>query len=414
MNEREAVLNALIKQEQNGYSTIILNNVLNNINTQNGKNSNSVSFITTLFYGVIERKITLDYIIEKFLNKPLKKLPVLVLNVLRMAVFEGLYLNTPHFAVVNEAVNLVKKSKYKYLSGMVNAVVKKAVLYDLKYLNNKPESIKFSCNEDIFNTVKDYIGKEEAEHFFINSFNKAPVFVSVNTLKTTKEELLKTSDIFLDTDVENVLELKSFNSKEKLFLNGYYFVQDISAAMCVHLANPKKNERIFDVCAAPGGKSFLTSLICKNKAEILSADIYVKRTELIKKTAEKLGLNIKTLVNNGEIYNKDLGKFDLVLCDVPCSGLGTVRRKPEIKYKTLNEIEGLYKIQRNILKVSSEYVKEGGRILYSTCTLNKKENNEVIEEFLSENKNFYLKEQKVFYNKINGGDGFFAALIYKK
>ena len=104
----------------------------------------------------------------------------------------------------------------------------------------------------------------------------------------------------------------------------------------------------------------------------------------------------------------------MVLCDVPCSGLGTVRRKPEIKYKTLNEIEGLYKIQRNILKVSSEYVKEGGRILYSTCTLNKKENNEVIEEFLSENKNFYLKEQKVFYNKINGGDGFFAALIYKK
>ena len=191
-------------------------------------------------------------------------------------------------------------------------------------------------------------------------------------------------------------------------------MQDTASQTAVAVLSPKKNDRVLDMCAAPGGKSFSMALLMENKGEVISCDIYDHKCELIKKSANRLGLDIiKPMVQDATVYNKNLGEFDCVLCDVPCSGLGIIRRKPDIKYKDFSEFDGLLPIQKAILNNAKSYVKAGGKLLYSTCTLRKSENEDIVNEFLAQNNDFKLEYSHTFMPHIDGTDGFYCALLIK-
>ena len=199
-----------------------------------------------------------------------------------------------------------------------------------------------------------------------------------------------------------------------MHLSGQYYIQDISAANSVYLADPKENEKILDLCSAPGGKSFTAYLLSNGKADITACDVYEQRLKLVENTAKKLGFNINTQVNDATVFNENLGLYDLVICDVPCTGFGVIRRKPEIKYKEQNEIDSITDLQLKIVDNAVKYVKSGGRMLYSTCTLNKKENHEIVEYILNNNKDFYLDLEKTMLPNEMNGDGFYAAIIKRR
>ena len=404
MKPRNIVFNALNKVENDGYSTIVLNSYLKEYDGE------SSAFITALYYGVIERKITLDYILDKYLTKSTKSLNREVLTILRMGLYEALYMNSPIYAVTNEYVNLIKTTKFKSLQGLVNAVLRKSGEYQLKYLENKSDEIKFSVNSCVKNTLYNAIGEEKGREFFENSLKPAPVFVRINTLKN---EFI-VPDGFIATSLKDVYEVKGFNSKDKNHQDGYYYVQDFSAANSVYLANPKENENILDLCSAPGGKSFTAFLLSKGKANITACDIYESRLNLVKNAADKLGFKINTMVNDATVFNEKLGVYDLVICDVPCTGFGVIRRKPEIKYKEQEEIESIIDLQQKIVDNAVKYVKSGGRMLYSTCTLNTAENRGIVNYILSKNPEFYLDVEKTMLPCENNGDGFYAAILKRR
>ncbi len=404
MKARKVVFNALTKVENDGYSTIILNSILNSYD------GNDSAFITALYYGVIERKITLDYILDKYIDKGIKSLKIEVLTILRMGLYEALFMSAPLYAITNKYVNIAKNSKFKSAQGLINAVLRKAGSYDVKYLENKPNSVKYSVNDAVFNTIEETIGTEATVDFFNNSFNAAPVFAVWNHLKGN----IEIPSHFEKTDLDNVYKLPTFSTNDKLFKNGYYYIQDISAANSIYLANPKENERILDLCSAPGGKSFTAYLLSNGKADITSCDVYAQRLFLVRETADKLGFKINTVINDATKFNRNLGEYDLVICDVPCTGFGVIRRKPEIKYKNQSEIESIKELQINIVNNAVKYVKSGGRLLYSTCTINKKENEDIVNYILKNNSDFYLDIQKTMLPNEKNGDGFYAAVIKRR
>ena len=200
-----------------------------------------------------------------------------------------------------------------------------------------------------------------------------------------------------------------------IFKKGLFHVEDLASQTALSVLSLKKGERVFDMCAAPGGKSFTMAEMLENTGEVVSADLYEQRVELIKNGANRLGLvSIKPIVADATVYNESLGEFDTILCDVPCSGLGVIRRKPDIKYKPENDFGELEDIQYSILNNAVKYLKKGGRILYSTCTLRKDENENLVNRFLREHKEFYKAEEKSLMPHINNTDGFYYALLKEK
>ena len=203
-------------------------------------------------------------------------------------------------------------------------------------------------------------------------------------------------------------------ANNELFKKGYFYAQDKASARAIAVLNPKPDSRVLDMCASPGGKSFTAANLMQNKGEIISCDLYEQRVGLIKKTAEQLGLSIITpKVNDATVYNEDLGKFDFIICDVPCSGLGVIRRKPELKYKEQNDFSELESIQYKILSSAAKYLKENGKILYSTCTLRNGENENLVNSFLKEYNGFQKVYEHTFMPHIDKTDGFYCALLSK-
>jgi len=425
-NERKVLVSALLKAEKSGYSNIILDSILN----ETDLNSVGKAFVTTAFYGVLERKIAIDFILNNYLKKPISKTPPYTSAVLRSAVYQMLYMDKiPNSAAINEAVKLMKKSKERGNSGLVNAVLRNVSNEKSQdILNGLTEpDIKYSVEKWIYNRLISDYSEKKINSFFENSLLPPPVFIRVNTLKEdafdlVREEFESIGATIKPTDFEDFYATYGIKNVEKLktFKNGLFFVQDYSSRFAVASLDAKPDERILDCCAAPGGKSFSIAMDMQNKGEVISLDIHSHRVDLIKKGAERLGLNIiNAAVNDATNYNNDLGLFDRVICDVPCSGLGVVRRKPEIKYKREEECNALPEIQSKILRVSSQYVKSGGRLVYSTCTLFKSENDNVVAEFLNNNKEFKLVSA---YRQNNNdtltlmppcdlGDGFFIAVM---
>ncbi len=425
-NERRVLVSALLKAEKSGYSNIVLDNVLNDSDLdQNGRN-----FVTSAFYGVLERKISIDNILNLYLKRPIDKAPPLTAAVLRSGVQQIVFMNKiPDSAAVNEAVKLIKKSKESGNSGLVNAVLRKVSSKDHReYIESHEKTdVRYSVAEWIYSSLKEKYSKERTNAFLENSLLPPPVFVRLNTkfsdsFELLKKELAEHSATLIPTSCADVYKANNIRNIEKLaaYKNGLFFVQDLSSRLAVKALGAKPGERILDCCAAPGGKSFSIALDMEDMGEVVSCDIHPHRVSLIEKGAERLRLkSITPKVLDATIFDERLGLFDRVLCDAPCSGIGVIRRKPEIKYKEDNECLALVSLQNNILKNVSRYVKKGGRLIYSTCTLLERENDGVIRHFLNDNTDFKLvsvldgheSDTKTFMPPYDEGDGFFIAVM---
>ena len=430
---RQSAFDILFKVERSGaYSNLALDSELEN----NSESSQDSAFLTALVYGTLERLITIDYNLSLYLKQPLKKLKPEVLIALRLGTYQILFMDkVPERAAVNESVQLVKNNRAAFASGLVNAVLRNIAKNGLRFPNSDNEiynmSVRFSFPEWIVQLWSNAYGTDTAFKLLEAMSKSAPINIRVNTQKVSTDELielLKSEGVESKTIdwLPDALELVSPGAVENLrsYNDGLFHVQDLSSQLCCAALAPKPNERVFDMCAAPGGKSFTLSQLMESKGDLLSFDIYDSRLALIESGAKRLGLNnIRVASNNAAEFNSELGMADKVLCDVPCSGLGVIRRKPEIRYKQPADIDKLPQIQYDILCSCSKYVNNGGKLVYSTCSINPAENAEVCERFLAEHKNFkaiktlpelpqrFEGDEKylTLMPHINGTDGFFIA-----
>ncbi len=382
----------------NAYSNLTIDTYLQ----KNNMDARDKAFVSALVYGVCERQITLDYNLSQYLKQPLKKLKPEVLIALRLGAYQLLFMDKiPSSAAVNESVNLVKANRASFASGLVNAVLRKIMTNGLVLPDKKDKnylSVKYSCPQWLVDMYCSAYGCDNGEEILKSSLGEVPVYIRVNTTKTTDENLIlsleKEGIIAGKTGyVENALKLTKPGAVESLqsFKDGCFHVQDISSQLCCKALGAEEGDSVLDVCSAPGGKTFTICESMNDTGSITSCDIYSSRVNLINDGAARLNLSsVRTVVNDASVFNPSLGFFDKVLCDVPCSGLGIIRRKPEIKYKSPDDIDKLYSLQYLILCITSRYVKENGTLIYSTCSLNPKENTEVCRRFLQENKEFVL------------------------
>ncbi len=427
---RELAAEILVSVEKNGaYSSLALNDALKNVELKEARDKNLVS---SLVYAVIEHRLTIDLCLSSFLKQPLKKLHPTVLSLLRLGAVQILYFDKiPVSAAVNESVNIAKKKHLSYAAGMINAVLRRVAKEGIALPEGNSVdalSVRYSYPEELCSLFVKQFGNDEAERIFKTNEGRRPIFIRVNTLRTDADSLIKELEecgiTVGKTTLENCLEIKNFGdiTSNDAFAKGYFYVQDMSSQTCAAVLGAAPGDFVIDCCAAPGGKSFTTAMYMQNKGRIVSGDIHEHKAELIKKTAVRLGISsIETYVGDAAKMPDDFMGADKILCDVPCSGFGVIGRKPEIKYKDLSEVAALPEIQYAILSHCSSLLKKGGRLVYSTCTLNRAENDDVCERFLAEHSDFAVSTHDIYRtlcgeNKFatilpteNGGDGFFIA-----
>ena len=388
---RLIVLNLLIKMDGSAYSNIILDNALvsSELSLQDKR------FASNIFYGVIERKITLDYIIQMYSSKQIEKLNIDILQILRMGIYQLMYMSSvPENAAVNESVNLVKQVKKNSATGFVNAILRNFIRDNkkIKYPKDKIQalSIEYSCPVWLVNQWINEYGEDEIISLLNSTVEKPDTTVKVNNLTISANNLLQ---IFKDEKIEtsvnevisNCLNINKFGSIEQKqsFKNGYFHVQDISSQLCCMALEPKKGNVVLDLCAAPGGKTFTIAELMNDDGKIFAFDLHQKRVDMIADGAKRLKIScINASLGNAKEFDEKLPLADKILCDVPCAGLGVISKKPEIKYKDPKELGDLPSIQYNILENASKYLKVGGELVYSTCSLSRQENDYVVEKFL--------------------------------
>lgn len=429
---RLTAVKLLLKMESSAsYSNILLDSAL----SEQGLSEREKAFAAALFYGVTERKLTLDYIIEQNSRIPFKKLEKEAVAVLRAGYYQLLYMpSVPESAAVNESVKLCRKLKAfgaeGFVNGMLRSFIRNGKQISFEGLDEvKTLSLKYSCPEWIAAKWLREYGEENAIRAMEASLGAPPLYARVNSTKITDDELvnlLKKEHVKAERNprLNGCIKLEKAGEIEQLdaFKAGLFHVQDVSSQLCCLTLRPIVNETVIDICAAPGGKTFTMAELMGNNGRLLSLDLYDARVNLIAEGAKRLGLRIvEPRQNNAVKFSEELPLADRVLCDVPCSGLGVIRRKPEIKYKTEEEFEELPRLQRAILEVSSRYVKEGGTLVYSTCTLSRAENDEVAADFAEKHPEFSPIVQTIpydsaensptrtFFPEKDGGDGFFTA-----
>lgn len=433
INCRKETVKLLCKTfSEESYSNILLDSVLSSseMTVQDRK------FITTLYYGVLEKKITLDYIISLCSSRKPSKLDETVLNILRTGIYQIKYMDSvPDNAAVNEAVKLARGFRVTSASGFINAVLRNFIRGGAGYREPADEkmklSVRYSVEPDIIKLVSDGYGREFAEAFFKRSLEKSPVYVRFNSAAADEEEFFralgKTGAYRFDM-LPDCYVLSSGNlTGTEAFRKGYFHVQDISSQFACVALNPKENDKVLDLCSAPGGKTFTMAQMMKGTGRIFAFDLHAHRADLISDGAGRLGLkNVTALQGDALVHNPELEGADKILCDVPCSGLGVIRKKPEIRYKKTETFSELYDIQFRILQNAASYLKKGGELVYSTCTLNRRENDDIIDRFLAENSEFegvnFLEEAgEPFgsYKAVLGAcgpdcDGFFISKIRRK
>lgn len=438
---REIALKTLYKiDKEKAYSNIALDEELN----KNRKNleERDIGLISEIVFGTVTWKLTIDEIIKIYSKIKLKKYSPWVLNILRMGVYQIVFLDKiPKSAAVNESVNLCKKYGPKS-SGLVNAILRKVEKEDLmvfEKIENDIERISktTSMPEWIVEKLIEENGIVVAERICNCSNIKPNLSIRVNNLKTTKEEILKElkekNINAKEGELDDFIILDKLKNIEELleFKEGKFTVQDESAGLVSLVMSPQKGEYILDACSAPGGKTTYMAELMENDGKILAWDLYKHRTNLIKQNSERLGINIiETKEKDASQFDENMvNKFDKILLDVPCLGLGVIKRKPDIKWQRQeSDVEEISKLQYQILDTCSKYLKDDGEIVYSTCSILKEENEEIIEKFLKNSQNFqiinyknskqykkYIKDNK--YIKIEPSeknDGFFICKLIKK
>lgn len=433
---RLTVVKMLMKMESSeAYSNLLLDHAFNEAELSD----RDKAFAAALFYGVLERRLTLDHVIRTNSKIAFEKLDKAAVQILRTGLYQLLYMpSVPESAAVNESVKMCKKLKCFSAQGFVNGMLRSFIRSGKKisYLGISPEkrlSVEYSCPEWLTEKFISEYGMDFAVRALKASVGKPPVYARVNILRTTTDKVIaelakhriKAAPY---PGLVNCIRLEKAGDIEKCapFRQGLFHVQDISSQLCCLTLRPVVNETVLDVCAAPGGKSFTLAELMGNNGKLYSMDLHDMRVGLIEDGAARLGIKIITAMqNDASKFNGALPQADRVLCDVPCSGFGVIRRKPEIKYKPPEEFAGLPEIQYRILETSARYVKSGGTLVYSTCTLSRAENDDVADRFAASHPEFMPIVQPVplsapgdykrtYCPDENGGDGFFTASFRRK
>ena len=396
---RSAALAALLRvRVDEGYSNIVFDKTVRSLNIS----PRDTAFASALFYGVLEKRIALDYCISFYSKISLRRMEPIVQEILRMGIFQILFMDRiPDSAAVNESVNLAKQNKAVKAYGFINGILRSVLRNRNNFVwpdetTQKGKSIRYSCPEEWIDFWEKSYGNQVCGRILESLEKRPPLYIRLNPTKVGGQELTD-SLTSLDVKVSNITTIEGAYALEHsgsiadltAFQQGWFHVQDLSSQICCFLVGARPGERVIDVCAAPGGKTFTLAENMKNEGEILSFDKYKGKVRLIQQGAERLGLSIvKTGLRDASSPKEPLEKADCVLCDVPCSGLGVIRRKPEIRYKSMKELDGLPDLQYLILCESAKLVRENGRLIYSTCTLNPAENGEVANRFLRDHPDF--------------------------
>lgn len=443
MNSREVVLNILIDINiNNAYSNQSINKYLKQ--KQNIKDEN---LIREIVYGVIENLSYIDYIIAQSSKIKLKKIQPVVLQILRMGVYQIAFMDKiPDRAAVNEAVNLSKKRGHKGVSGFVNGVLRNISRNKEEFMkiNEKDEveylSVKYSHQKWMIESWIDEYGYEFTEKLCKENNSKPKLNIRVNTNKIVLKELIERLSCYgyitHRTSYSKdglIIEKPSRITEIDEFKLGFFTIQDESSMLVGQIADPKENSIVLDLCSAPGGKSTHIAQLMNNKGKVISRDIYEHKLKLVRENVNRLDLSIiETEMFDALNLDENLiEQVDYCIVDAPCSGLGIIRRSPEIKWNRKKEdVDKLNEVQRKILDNSKRYIKPGGIIIYSTCTFGQKENLDIINEFLDKNNEFKLvgfenllsskenlenskKGYIQLYPHIHGTDGFFIAKIQR-
>lgn len=400
MDAREAAMLALNAcQRQGGWSDGALKKQLSAAELS----GRDAALATQLCFGVLQNQMLLDFYLAKFSNIPLKRMEGKVVQTLRLGAYQMLFLTRiPHSAAVNSAVALVKAHcKNPRAAGMVNGILR-SMERSLQNMPVIPQGDPVAYLSTLYShpewLVKEFIlslGEEETAQLLAADNSQPPTAVMVNTTRTTVEALkamLEADHVEAEPHpwLENCLLLSRTGDLERMeaFQQGLFYVQDPASRLSVLAAGAKPGMRVLDCCAAPGGKSFAAAIAMENQGEIVSCDLHPHKKKLIQAGADRLGLTIITpKTADGKVFRPEWERaFDLVLVDAPCSGLGVIRKKPDIRYKDPAPLADLPAVQLDILRNAARYVRPGGTLMYSTCTLLYRENGEVVETFLAENK----------------------------
>lgn len=427
-NPRLLALKSLVKSDtQECYTNIEINTVLSRACLE----KSDASLYTLLYLGVTEKRLFLDHAIARYSNIPLDEIDVEVKNAIRLGLYQLLFTDRiPDHSAVDESVSLVPKRS----RGFVNAVLRSFLRGGKNVTLPKDEwgmlSIKHSVPMTLIDLLRHSYGDDTARALVTYEDKSRHISLRINTVRTSTE---KVKEFLLERGFEPdvssygdgvincvcpVSEIKS------LIDTGAVFVQDESSYICSLVVGAKKDECIADVCACPGGKTFSMAIEMENCGKLCAYDLHKNKLSLIEKGAKRLGFDIITVgEQDGRCFlPENDGRFDRVLCDVPCSGLGVIFKKPDIKYKPIDKINALPQIQYEILKNASRYVKVGGTLVYSTCTLCRNENEGNIERFLKENHDFAPVDFEIglvksldgyytFFPHVTGTDGFFVAKL---
>ena len=400
---------SLLKKTVNekAYGSIELNKALESLpdKTEN-------PYITALFYGVLQKSLQLDYILDKLCNKPPQSSIKLIL---KMGLYKLRYMDVPDYAAVNGAVELCKSLGKGGASGFVNAVLKKSGSVELPQISDEHTlSVNASVPEFLVNLLSADYGFEFAKDLLTAKIDTR-THIRRNGLKIPQREFDE-KYAFLAQNSTECGYYVTHNDMQKLE-KGDYIIQSLSSMLVAEKFFRENDKTVLDLCAAPGGKAVYTYELHGGNVAITACDIHSHRVELIKKYAAKTGADITAMVSDATVFNSEFeSKFDCVICDVPCSGIGVICKKPEILLKiTPEDLDEIEKTQRAILRAAARYVKTGGRLCYSTCTVLKRENDGVIENFLKEHSEFAIDGEPMrLFPHLGGHDGFYAVTMKKE
>lgn len=419
-NTRELALDMLLAIDRDGkYSHLVLRDVLDKYQYLSKQER---AFLTRLTEGTVERMLTLDYVINQFSKTKVKKMKPLIRELMRLSVYQIMYMDgVPDAAVCNEAVKLARKRGFSGLSGFVNGVLR-SVARRWKDVTFQNESVRYSVPEWIIDGWNADYGRDVTEKMLEAFMQPAKITVRTNTQKCTPEELkdrLSQEGVTVEAieGISYAFALSGFDYLAGLgsFQDGWFYVQDISSMTVAHAADPKKGDYIIDVCAAPGGKSSHLAELLAGSGMVEARDLTEYKVGLIEENILRHDLhNMKAVQQDATLFDEaSVEKADILICDLPCSGLGVIGRKSDIRYKmTAEKAHDLAALQQKMLDTVWLYVKRGGKLIYSTCTIHKEENEDNVAAFLQKHPQFTLVEQRQIF-PMEGSDGFFVAKMIR-
>lgn len=426
VNERELVLDMLLQITRDGeYSHIVIKNVLDKYQYLDKRER---AFITRVVNGTLERMIEIDYIINLFSKVKVNKMKPLIRTILRSSVYQMKYMDSvPDSAICNEAVKLAGKRGFVNLKGFVNGVLRNISrnLDKINYPDEKDKvsylSVKYSLPEWLVKQWLNVYDEETVKTIGSAFLEEKPLTVRFNERKIKKEDLvgiLKKEGVTVGEvpEIPCALYLSGYDHLSALpsFCEGLYQVQDLSSMQVALWSGVKEGDQVLDVCAAPGGKSIHIAELLNGTGHVEARDLTEYKVDLLRDNIERSGLtNIEAVCQDATVYDPDKKKSaDIVIADIPCSGLGVLGKKPDLRYKMNEKTEAdLVELQRRILSVVKDYVKPDGKLLYSTCTIHREENEGNVEWFLKEYPEFELVKDKQMIPGKDTGDGFYIAII---